>query len=310
VYDVKNELHEFVAAGREEAIEKACRFFELTAEELSIAGFEPGAVYGLAARTVIVAAPKSRKRTEPRQRSDGPGRDRDEDNRGGNDRGGNRRESRGRERGRDRQSGNGRDEGRSERARTPRRERSREPERSETEISSEPSVGTAGGEIGEIGDFVLGVIERMDLGPFEIAESEEDELIALEVKGPAARALAQGEGRTVDALQLLANQVAARTGPERQRVVIDIEGNADAREEFLSKLAERVAKRALQTGRPVALDPMNGRDRRMIHIALRDREDVATTSEGEGRYRQVVVVPEGADGFEEAQKQSEGIGES
>ena len=161
------------------------------------------------------------------------------------------------------------------------------------------------GELGEIGEFLLGTIERMGLGPFEISESKDGEMVVLQVKGPAGQMLSSGQGRTVDALQLLVNQVAARVGPDRQRVVIDVEGDADAREEFLGKLAERVAKRALQTGRPVALDPMNGRDRRLIHVALRDREDVATMSEGEGRYRQVVVVPENSDEFEEARAKSE-----
>ena len=133
-------------------------------------------------------------------------------------------------------------------------------------------------------------------------------MIVLQVKGPAARELASGQGRTVDALQLLVNQLSARISSDRERVVVDVDGNADAREEFLGKLAERVAKRALQTGRAVALDPMNGRDRRMIHMALRDREDVATMSEGEGRYRQVVVVPENSDEFAEVRAQSERSG--
>jgi spoIIIJ-associated protein len=164
------------------------------------------------------------------------------------------------------------------------------------------------GELGEIGQFLLGTIERMGLGSFEISESEDGEMVVLQVKGPAGQTLSSGQGRTVDALQLLVNQVSARIGPDRQRVVVDVEGDADAREEFLGKLAERVAKRALQTGRAVALDPMNGRDRRLIHMALRDREDVATMSEGEGRYRQVVVVPENSDEFEEARAQSERAG--
>ncbi|MBW2694360.1 MAG: protein jag [Deltaproteobacteria bacterium] len=164
------------------------------------------------------------------------------------------------------------------------------------------------GELGEIGQFLLGTIERMGLGAFEISESKEGEMIVLQVKGSAAQVLSSGQGRTVDALQLLVNQVSARVSPDRQRVVIDVEGDADAREEFLGKLAERVAKRALQTGRPVALDPMNGRDRRLIHVALRDREDVATMSEGEGRYRQVVVVPDSSDEFEDARAQSERSG--
>jgi predicted RNA-binding protein Jag len=56
----------------------------------------------------------------------------------------------------------------------------------------------------------------------------------------------------------------------------------------------------------VALDPMNGRDRRGIHVALRDVEGVATMSIGEGAYRQVVVVPEGAPEYEEALSASKG----
>ena len=63
--------------------------------------------------------------------------------------------------------------------------------------------------------------------------------------------------------------------------------------------------RARDGGRAIALDPMNGRDRRIIHLAVRDEDGVASMSIGEGRYRQVVVVPEGAPEYEEAQRQSE-----
>ena len=59
-------------------------------------------------------------------------------------------------------------------------------------------------------------------------------------------------------------------------------------------------KRAIEGGRAIALDPMNGRDRRTIHISVREYDGVATMSIGEGRFRQVVVVPEGAPEYEEA----------
>ena len=55
-------------------------------------------------------------------------------------------------------------------------------------------------------------------------------------------------------------------------------------------------------GRSVALDPMNGRDRRALHGAVRSIEDVITMSVGTGRYRQVVIVPEGAPEYEEAER--------
>jgi len=310
VNDVNNGAREFVGDGRDEAINKACAFFGVDDESaLEISGYEAGAIYGLATRSVIVAIPKGAKPA--------PSRSRDEAGRGGDAKRGNSgrgagRDSRGRrDRGRDDRARESSASPREEREPRGNRERTPKPEVEQADQGDQaaptagPSTGSATGELGEIGQFLLGTIERMGLGSFEISESKDGEIIVLQVKGPAGQAISSGHGRTVDALQLLVNQVSARVSPDRQRVVIDVEGDADAREEFLGKLAERVAKRALQTGRPVALDPMNGRDRRLIHVALRDREDVATMSEGEGQYRQVVVVPESSDEFEEARAQSE-----
>jgi len=307
VNDVKSETREFVGDGRDDAVGKACAFFGVDdASALSISGYEAGAVYGLATRTVIVAVPKGAARPAAARSRNDAGR-RDDEERGSSGRSAGRDSNRRRERGRE---GRGCE---SSADREPRgnRERTPKPETGQTdgaEPAAGPSVGSVTGELGEIGQFLLGTVERMALGPFEISESKDGEMIVLQVTGPAGQMLSSGHGRTVDALQLLVNQVSARISPDRQRVVIDVEGDADARAEFLGKLADRVAKRALQTGRPVALDPMNGRDRRLIHVALRDREDVATMSEGEGRYRQVVVVPESSDEFEEARAQSERAG--
>ena len=90
-----------------------------------------------------------------------------------------------------------------------------------------------------------------------------------------------------------------------KRIVLDVEGNPEARERFLSRLADRVVRRAREGGRAIALDAMSPRDRRMIHLAVRNQEGIATMSIGEGRYRQVVIVPEGAPEYAEAMEQSE-----
>jgi spoIIIJ-associated protein len=157
---------------------------------------------------------------------------------------------------------------------------------------------------------VLGTIERLAIGPFEIQESADDANIVIEVKGAAAGVLSAGEGRSIDALQLITNQVLARCDEDgKSRVVLEVEGASKSREEHLERLAERVVKRAIEGGRAVALDPMNGHDRRIIHITVRERDDVATMSIGEGRFRQVVVVPKGAPEYEEALKQSESSSE-
>jgi spoIIIJ-associated protein len=264
----------------------ACEFFGAEEEALLITELKPGDVYGLANRAVVVAVPRDR-RPPVREsgRGEAPGR-------------------RGRERG---ERAERRDRG----ERAERRDRGDRPRRPapRAEGPTEPSVGTMSGTVGEVGAFVCGVIERMDLGPFEIGESGEGGLLVLQVRGPAAPGLAGSDGRAVDALQLLANQAAGRLSEEPPRVVLDVEGDAEARESRLTKLARRVARRARESGRVVRLDPMNGRDRRIIHLALRDEEDVATMSTGQGRYRQVVVVPEGAAEFEEARRESEAASE-
>jgi spoIIIJ-associated protein len=173
------------------------------------------------------------------------------------------------------------------------------------DLSDEPSVATVVGALGEAGEFLKGVVERLELGPFQIGESEDGGLIVCEVKGAAGRALAQGDGRAVDALQLLVNQAVMTASEDAKRVVLDVEGNTEAREEFLERLDERVVKRAKEGGRAVALDPMNARERRTIHLSVREHPGMATMSVGEGRYRQVVVVPEGAAEYEDALQQTE-----
>ena len=83
-------------------------------------------------------------------------------------------------------------------------------------------------------------------------------------------------------------------------------GESDDREDSLKELAERALKRARDTTRSIALDPMSPRDRRVIHLVVKDEDGVATMSIGSGRFRQVLVVPEGAREYEEALEASDG----
>jgi spoIIIJ-associated protein len=296
-----SEAKEFIAASREEALAKATSYFQRSADELTVREIDPTDVSGLAARCLIVAqitgarpARGGRGPSERREeRRDERGHERRDEGRGGRreeGRGGRRDEGRGGREGRERHEPR---ESREERRPAPFREQP-------VEEDLGPSVGTAQGPLDQVGQFLLGLVERMELGPFELVQSEEASFVVYQLSGPAARQLSAGDGRGADALQLVANQAALGTSENPKRVVVDVEGDAERREELLGRIAERAAQRALDTGRSVALDPMNARDRRLIHVALRDSEGVATMSIGEGRYRQVVVVPEGAPEYDEA----------
>ena len=315
MYDRKTEAREFVASSRSEAVAEAARFFGLDEGALRISDVAEQEVAGLGGRVVVVAAPQDAPRTVacagdegPRGRGErGGGRERGGRERGGRERGG--RERGGRERGgreRDGRERGGRERGGRERGGRERggRERGDDEQAASSAPRAEPveSVGTARGELGEVGTFMLGAVQRMGLGNFEVEEGIDGEYLIVRLEGEAAEELASGDGRGLDALQLLANQAAMRSNPDGPRVIVDVEGSSEKRETFLSRLANRAAKRAEDTGRTVALEPMNPRDRRIVHMALREEEGVATMSKGEGQFRQVVVVPEGAPEFEEAER--------
>jgi len=286
MYDPRSEWREFVGANRSDALGKACSFFSAREDELEILEPPAGEVYGLAARVLLVAALRERKQRGPVPRAP----------------------ERPSERAPGRQ-GEGRGEGRFRETRRgsepPERPSAHSTQASSAPEPSEPSVGTPRTPLGPVGEFVRGLLERMEVGGFEISEGREGNLIAIGLRGPAAVKVTAGDARSIDAIQLLANQAVLRAGDESLRVVVDAEGDSDRREAYLARLAERAAQRASETGRSVAIDPMNPKDRRIVHVALRDFEGVVTMSVGSGRYRQVVVVPEGAPEYEEARRQAE-----
>ena len=291
MYDRKTEANEFVGDSVDEARASAARFYGVEESDLKVAVMREGEVAGLQGRAAVVAFPSS---VVPGSKpgDDGGGRG----GRGGRDRGGRGDRDRG-GRGRDRDRPRGRDRG-------PRAERASPPS-DERPAAEEPvaSKGTAVGDLGEVGNFTLGVVERMGLGNFELTETpdETSDLVVLQIRGPASEALGSGGVRTSEALQLLVNQAAKQLTEDVGRVVVDVEGDSDERESSLTTLAGRAADRASDSGRSVALDPMNPRDRRIVHVALRDIDRIATMSIGEGRYRQVLVVPEGVSEYDDAQ---------
>ena len=84
--------------------------------------------------------------------------------------------------------------------------------------------------------------------------------------------------------------VSNKTG-SKSRISIDVEGYEDRRNQSLINLANRVAQRVTKTGRHIELEPMNPRERRVIHMALAEHTSVVTESSGSGFDRRVVISP-------------------
>lgn len=95
----------------------------------------------------------------------------------------------------------------------------------------------------------------------------------------------------MDALQYLTNLAVNGRREDKIRIILDVEGYRQSREETLAALAKKTADRARRTGRSVALEPMSPHERRIIHIALQNDASVQTLSEGEEPNRRVIVAP-------------------
>ena len=96
-------------------------------------------------------------------------------------------------------------------------------------------------------------------------------------------------GQTLDALQYLISLYVNRESDAYIRVKLDTENYRERRKATLEKLAKKIAYTVKRTKKPVALEPMNPYERRIIHSALQADKFVSTRSEGEEPFRHVVV---------------------
>lgn len=120
-------------------------------------------------------------------------------------------------------------------------------------------------------------------------DGDEGELI-LDVNGGDLAVLIGRHGRTLDALQMILSSLLSSKLKFHYPVVVDIEGYKNRRKQKIQSLARSSAERAKRQGGRVSLPPMNAYERRLVHIALVDDEEVTTHSEGEEPNRHVVVT--------------------
>jgi spoIIIJ-associated protein len=116
----------------------------------------------------------------------------------------------------------------------------------------------------------------------------------LDIVGDSGGLVIGRRGQTLDAIEYLVNRMVGRQEESSPgRLVVDAERYRERRREYLEDLARRLADKVRQTGRPVTLNPMSPRDRRTVHLVLRDGAGVVTRSQGEGFFRKVIVLPAG-----------------
>jgi spoIIIJ-associated protein len=165
------------------------------------------------------------------------------------------------------------------------------------QLTSSPADAPASDEPGTPAAQLRELLERVCAAvgaPCAIRITEDETTLFATLSGPELGLVIGKRGHTIDAIQYLANAIVwrGREG-ERKDVVVDAAGYRDRRRSSLENLADRAASEALLTRRPVALEPMTPVERKIVHVHLADRDDVATSSDGTEPNRHVVVAPAG-----------------
>jgi spoIIIJ-associated protein len=115
--------------------------------------------------------------------------------------------------------------------------------------------------------------------------------ILVELSGPDSPLLLERGAELLRSIELLAMEMLRLPGNEHEKVCFDCMNHRAMRLEELRMAASVAAERVRKSGVPYKFAPMSSRERRIVHLALRDHADLYTESQGEGGRRFVVVSP-------------------
>lgn len=148
-------------------------------------------------------------------------------------------------------------------------------------------------QVSDILDNLLGML--LLEGSYEIEETDEGFLVAIETQD--AGRLIGARGESLDALQLLVNQMMVKKAGEKdfKRVIIDVAGWRKQKEEELVSSAKSWGKQVLETGKELELEPLSPWQRRIVHMTISEMKGIESESVGEGRDRHIVIKPTRSD---------------
>lgn len=138
------------------------------------------------------------------------------------------------------------------------------------------------------GGFNLSVaIRRRSPAPGDLETPE----YVVDFSGRDTDLLLESHGALLNALEYVVRKAVRLEDTLLSKIAFDCEDWRLLRVRELQLTAQLAAERVIETGEPYPLGPMSPRDRRVIHLALRDRPKVRTLSEGFGPRREVVIYP-------------------
>lgn len=140
-------------------------------------------------------------------------------------------------------------------------------------------------------DYLATIVDHLGIDATLDVEAQAHRQVQLTFTTDKEGLLIGKHGRTINALQSLAQLYLNHHGAAHVDVVLDVAGYRERRTQTLSRLAENTAREVVATGKPIYLDPMPSFERKQIHAVLAKNRYVTTYSAGKEPHRAVVIEP-------------------
>ena len=125
-----------------------------------------------------------------------------------------------------------------------------------------------------------------------ISVEEDGDIVKLNIETADARFLIGEDGDRLDDLQYLVNRMIQKNLPDAARVKVDCDQYRERSEAKILEKARSLAEKAIESGKPMRMQPLNAYHRRLVHNQLKEMGGVATDSEeGESRYKRITIRP-------------------
>lgn len=158
-------------------------------------------------------------------------------------------------------------------------------------IVLENTESTRGLAVEETKTYLKQIAKDMKIDDLTIQTVRDGKYVTLRLESKKAAVLIGKRGQTLNALQQLSQLVANKYSNQFLMIQLDVENYRERRQESLEQLADRMADKAIRTGKKVEFEPMPSYERKVIHHALSRRLDIETVSVGTDPNRYLVIEP-------------------
>ncbi|MBI2596422.1 KH domain-containing protein [Candidatus Daviesbacteria bacterium] len=142
----------------------------------------------------------------------------------------------------------------------------------------------------KVSEILENILSMLSLeGSFEVEEKNDGVFVSIDASEPGR--LIGRDGQTLQALQFIINQIILKHTEDPKRVILDVSGWRQGKEEELAHKTKQWAEQVIEEGKPLELEPMPAWQRRVVHITIEEMKDVESESVGEGLDRHLVISP-------------------